>query len=383
MSFYFKIGGYLRMKNISVLDYYPMIHKDKLLYHYGKDIIRIGTDDNDVVEIKNNQHNLFSILKDLNGQFTIRDILTRHPNTSLNQLSLIITKLAHANTLSVLRNPFDLLSKNERFKSDLTYYLSEGFNGVKILNTLFNLKVTIFGSGGGGSIIALQLANLGIKNIHLIDPDKIDTSNLNRQFMFNTTDIGKFKVNVVKKFILARHSDANITTSIKRITTTADAIKEIQDSNWVFCCIDEPPYISQRIINRASYIKNVPSVYGFSSRDAAKLLIVYPNNTGCVDCLLTSEDTTEFQKLILNFQRSNFSPTTPIVIPNIMLETSWIVKKWLDQVIKERPTGNVLYRFDYNTLNEQRFITFTQQKNCPTCGTKRNESKLWKIIPIQ
>lgn len=101
MSFYFKIGGYLRMKNISVLDYYPMIHKDKLLYHYGKDIIRIGTDDNDVVEIKNNQHNLFSILKDLNGQFTIRDILTRHPNTSLNQLSLIITKLAHANTLSV------------------------------------------------------------------------------------------------------------------------------------------------------------------------------------------------------------------------------------------------------------------------------------------
>ncbi|CCI84907.1 hypothetical protein FC52_GL000979 [Lactobacillus pasteurii DSM 23907 = CRBIP 24.76] len=290
--------------------------------------------------------------------------------------------MAHARTLSILNQPFDFLSKDKRFKSDLTYYLSEGLDGPEVLNTLFNLKVTIFGSGGGGSIIALQLANLGIKNIHLVDPDKIDTSNLNRQFMFNTNDIGKFKVDAVKNFISIRNRDVKITTSIKRISNIADAIEEIKDSDWVFCCMDEPPYISQRIINRASYIKNVPSIYGFSSRDAAKLLIVRPNITGCMDCLLASEDSPEFQKLILSFQKSNFSPVTPIIIPNMMLETSWIVKKWLDQVIKDNQEQNVLYRFDYNVLREEKFISFSKQNNCPTCGTKGNESKLWKIIQI-
>ena len=294
------------MQNTSVLDYYPMIHKDKLLYHYGDDIIRIGTDDNDVIEIKDKQHTLFPILEDLNGNFTIREILKKHPKLTLKKLSMIIVELANAHSLSVLDSSFKILSQDERFKSDLTYYLSEGLNGSDVLNTLFNLKVTIFGAGGGGSIIALQLANLGIKNLHLVDPDKIDNSNLNRQFMFNTNDIGKFKVQAVKDFILSRHSDVKITTSFKRITNIGEATSEIKNTDWVFCCIDEPPYISQRIINRASYLKRVPSVYGFSSRDAAKLLIVRPNITGCVDCLLDNEDNANFEKLILSFQKATF-----------------------------------------------------------------------------
>lgn len=371
------------MKKVSLLDYYPMIHKDKLLYHYGDDFIRIGTDDNDVVQIENKHKVLFPLLEDLNGSLTIREILKKHATYSLNELCEIVIKLAHSNSLSILKQPFTDISKNERFKSDLTYYLSEGLDGPQVLNDLFNIKVVVFGVGGGGSIIALQLANLGIRNIHLIDPDKVENSNLNRQFMFNMTDLGKFKVQVVKDYILARHPDASITTSITRITNVADAIKEIKDTDWVFCCMDEPPYISQRIINRASYIKNVPSVYGFSSRDAAKLLIVRPNITGCVDCLLTSEDSSEFEKLILSLQRCDFSPVTPIIIPNMMLEASWMVKRWLDQTIGNRQMGNVLYRFDYNKLIEEKFVKFCKQDICPTCGIQKNRSKLWKIIQIQ
>ena len=60
-----------------------------------------------------------------------------------------------------------------------------------------------------------------------------------------------------------------------------------------------------------------------------------------------------------------------------------MVKKWLDQAIKKKNMGNILYRFDYNALRESRFIRFTKREACPTCGTKRNESKLWKIIQIQ
>lgn len=371
-------------RNLKLIEsYYPMIHKDKLIYKYGDKLIRIGTDDNDVVEIKNAHHWLFPVLKAMNGNNTIRDILSNYKEVNLPDLSKIIFKLIQLDTATLLDNPFNVISKNTRFKSDLTYYFSEGIDGKAVLNKLRKFKVGIFGAGGGGSLIALQLANLGIKNIHLVDPDIITISNLNRQFMFNINDIGKYKVSVVKSFLENRHSDLNVTTSIKRIENINDAIKEVSNCDWIFCCIDEPPYIAQRIINRAGYIKNIPSVYGFSSRDAAKLLIVKPGITGCIDCLLDNEDTPAFQKLIKSLQKSNFTPVTPIIIPNMMLETSWMVKKWLDEVLKRQSLGNTLFRFDYNKLHEDKFVVFSKKEDCPTCGKEVNSSKLWDIIPIE
>ena len=45
-----------------------MIHKDKLIYKYTDDIIRIGTDDNDVIEIKDVNHKIYPVLKSMTGE---------------------------------------------------------------------------------------------------------------------------------------------------------------------------------------------------------------------------------------------------------------------------------------------------------------------------
>ena len=62
-------------------------------------------------------------------------------------------------------------------------------------------KILIVGMGGLGCPVALYLSNLGIKNIGIVDYDKVDMSNLNRQILFNTKDIGKLKVIQAKKFL--------------------------------------------------------------------------------------------------------------------------------------------------------------------------------------
>ena len=62
-------------------------------------------------------------------------------------------------------------------------------------------KILIIGIGGLGCPLALYLSNLGIKNIGIVDHDKVDLSNLNRQILFNTKDIGKFKVIQAKKIL--------------------------------------------------------------------------------------------------------------------------------------------------------------------------------------
>ena len=60
-------------------------------------------------------------------------------------------------------------------------------------------KVFIVGAGGLGCPIADLLCRAGVGEIGIIDHDKISLSNLNRQTLFNTSDINKYKVDVLKK----------------------------------------------------------------------------------------------------------------------------------------------------------------------------------------
>ena len=60
-------------------------------------------------------------------------------------------------------------------------------------------KVFIVGAGGLGCPIADLLCRAGVGEIGIIDHDKVSLSNLNRQTLFNTSDINKYKVDVLKK----------------------------------------------------------------------------------------------------------------------------------------------------------------------------------------
>ena len=59
----------------------------------------------------------------------------------------------------------------------------------------------IIGAGGLGCPLILYLANSGVGNIGIVDNDKIEISNLNRQVLFTEDDIGKYKVSQAKKLL--------------------------------------------------------------------------------------------------------------------------------------------------------------------------------------
>ena len=73
--------------------------------------------------------------------------------------------------------------------------------GISGQKKIFNSKVAIIGIGGLGCPLVLYLANSGVGNIGLIDNDKIDLSNLNRQILFTNKDIGKYKAQKAKQVI--------------------------------------------------------------------------------------------------------------------------------------------------------------------------------------
>lgn len=81
------------------------------------------------------------------------------------------------------------------------------------VNKLHKMKVAIVGLGGVGSFVAEALVRVGIENFLLIDNDKVDITNINRQIIATTKTIGQYKVDVMKNRMLEINPNANIEIS--------------------------------------------------------------------------------------------------------------------------------------------------------------------------
>ncbi len=110
-----------------------------------------------------------------------------------------------------------------------------GNEGMKKLE---NAKVAIFGIGGVGSFVCEGLARSGLGNFILVDYDKIDESNINRQIIATVKTIDKYKVDLMKERILEINPDANV--EVYKEFYLADSEVDIitEDLSYAVDCVD-------------------------------------------------------------------------------------------------------------------------------------------------
>jgi len=118
-----------------------------------------------------------------------------------------------------------------------------GVFGQKKIN---KAKILIVGMGGLGCPLLTYLAASGIRNIALVDPDKVELSNLNRQILFNTGDLNKYKVLQAKSKIIKIYKNIKIKTFNFRLNT-----KNINSflKNYEVICDGTDNYKTRYLIN--------------------------------------------------------------------------------------------------------------------------------------
>ena len=100
-----------------------------------------------------------------------------------------------------------------------------------------NSKIGVFGVGGIGTWIVNGLYQIGVGEIRITDPDVVEESNFNRQLFFDSGDVGKYKVDVVKEKL----KDANIKTFTKRVDQNLEDI--VSGCNFLVNCADSPSVV--------------------------------------------------------------------------------------------------------------------------------------------
>ena len=110
-----------------------------------------------------------------------------------------------------------------------------GNDGMKKLS---NAKVAIFGLGGVGSFVCEGLARSGIGNFVLVDFDKVDESNINRQLIATVKTIGKYKVDLMRERILEINPDANVEVYKEFYMADSEIGIITEELSYVVDCVD-------------------------------------------------------------------------------------------------------------------------------------------------
>jgi molybdopterin-synthase adenylyltransferase len=124
-------------------------------------------------------------------------------------------------------------------------------------NVIGDLRVGIVGLGGTGSIVAQELAHLGVRHFTLVDPDLVDESNLNRLAGAGKRDIGQPKVNVARRYIASvamKHSMRTLQADVVRKSVA----EKLLDLDFIFGCTDS--HASRAVLNQIAYQYFIPTI---------------------------------------------------------------------------------------------------------------------------
>ena len=145
------------------------------------------------------------------------------------------------------------------------------------------------GAGGLGCEIVKNLAMSGIRDIHLVDMDTIDFTNLNRQFLFRHKDIGQYKADVVAEFVQRRCPGVKITTYKKRVQEIP--FNEYTKFPIIIGGLDNVE--ARKYLNKIVFLLNEDEeetvcyyIDGATEGFEGQAILVEPYKTSCYECSL-------------------------------------------------------------------------------------------------
>ncbi|HWO46999.1 MAG TPA: TOMM precursor leader peptide-binding protein [Solirubrobacterales bacterium] len=267
----------------------------------------------------------------------------------------------------------------ERFDRQLRYFSDIGNAQTptpsQCQERLREAKVAVLGVGGLGSWSALALACTGIGELWLIDGDRVEVSNLNRQVLYSEADVGLLKVECAASRLRAFNSGVKITTEARRLESADDIAEFIAGSDIVIDAADWPTHEIERWCNSASFEAGIPYITMSHFPPVARVGPLYvPGKTGCFTCQeiryrreYPLYDVAVEQGRAKPSPAATLGPACGLIGGQVAMETMHLLTGL------SRPAAQgVAHIYDLRTMEVKRDVV-RPEPECPVCGGMPHE----------
>ncbi|HIJ22253.1 MAG: molybdopterin-synthase adenylyltransferase MoeB [Gammaproteobacteria bacterium] len=229
--------------------------------------------------------------------------------------------------------------------------------GVEGQEKLLNAHLLIIGMGGLGAPAAIYLAAAGVGHITLVDFDKVDLSNLQRQIVHTTADIGRPKVESAQDTLHNLNPEIEI-TAINKQLSEQEMGTEIAKVDLVLDCSDN--FTTRFSVNRLCVTHQKPLVSGAAIRMEGQISVFRPDleDEPCYQCLYKGGD--ELDESCT--QSGVLAPLVGIIGSMQALEAMKIIME-----IGQGLNGKLML-LDTLTM-EWRTLKLRKDPQCPVCAT--------------
>ena len=170
---------------------------------------------------------------------------------------------------------------NEQIQRYQRHLILKGV-GVSGQKKLLNAKVLVIGAGGLGAPVLLYLAAAGVGTLGIADADTVDLSNLQRQVIHATKDVGKPKTESAKQTIQEINPDVKVIT-YREYVTAKNILSIIADYDFIIDGTDNFP--AKFLINDACVLAKKPFCHAGIIRFSGQLMTYVPDEGPCYRCI--------------------------------------------------------------------------------------------------
>jgi bacteriocin biosynthesis cyclodehydratase domain-containing protein len=268
----------------------------------------------------------------------------------------------------------DLLAAGElaRFDRQLRYFSDIGGERTpsQCQERLREAKIAVLGVGGLGGWSAWALACTGVGEMWMIDSDRVEISNLNRQILYTEADVGLLKVECAAARLRAFNSAMRVTTEARRLESQADIAEFIAGSDVVIDAADWPAHDIERWCNAACFEAGIPYITMSHFPPIARVGPLYvPGKTGCYICQEIGYrreyplfDIAVEQRRAKPSPAATLGPACGLIGGQVALEVMHLLTG-----LAEPSTQGVAHIYDLRTMEVKREAV-VQEPECPVCG---------------
>jgi sulfur-carrier protein adenylyltransferase/sulfurtransferase len=222
---------------------------------------------------------------------------------------------------------------------------------------LLDSRILLIGAGGLGSPASLYLAAAGVGRLGIVDDDRVDASNLQRQIAHSTESLGEWKADSAKRTLEALNPDVEVVAYKERLTS--ENVDRILADGWDVIVDGADNFPTRYLVNDASVFHDIPVVHGSIYRFEGQVTVFKPQEGPCYRCLFPHPPPPE---LAPSCAEGGVLGVLPGIIGS--LQANEALKLALG--IGESLSGRLLLFDALETEFSE--VTLRRDPNCPVCG---------------